>query len=403
MSIVRTEELKPGLIVAQDVKTPDGRIILAKGARVESFHPQLLKGLGITAVEAEASDQDKLLEAAADYTREYFSYGNPDSPVLAELFRYATHLVAERMAQGWTPPTLGERMAQNVEHLADILPAEEASAEKIVRHETELASFPEASLRLKAEVESPKATIGTLAQLISHDVSLSAKLLKLANSPLYNFSEPVDSIQRAVTLIGLREVSTLALGMATINYFQGIPPELVDMKTFWRHSISCGIFAKILAQSMTGGLNPERFFIAGLLHDVGRLIMFKKLPYASTEALLYARENFVPIVDAETALVGYNHTEVSRLLLESWKFPAMLSDLINHHHDPRNAPEPRLAAVIHVADVMSNAAEVGAGRLYVLPDIDDEAFALLGLPANGLAQVFTAYETQAEETISAFF
>lgn len=403
MSTVRIEDIKPGLIVAQDVKTPDGRVILAKGARVEAFHPQLLKGLGVTEVEAQASDEDKLLEQAADYAREYFSYGNPDSPVLAELFRYATHLVAERLAQGWVPPSMSERMAQNVEHLSDILPAGEAAADQIVRHETDLASFPEVSLRLKAEVESPKATITTLSQLISKDMSLSAKLLKLANSPLYNFSEPVESIQRAVTMIGLREVSTLALGVTTINYFQGIPPELVDMKSFWRHSISCGIFAKTLAQSMTGGLNPERFFISGLLHDVGRLIMFKKLPYASTEALLYARENFVPVVVAETALIGYDHTEVSRHLLASWKFPAMFSDLINFHHDPMAAPEPRLSAVIHLADAMSNAVEVGAGRHYVMPDIDEEAFALLGLPANGLAQVFAAYETQAEQTIAAFF
>ena len=94
---------------------------------------------------------------------------------------------------------MSERMAQNVEHLSDVLPAGEATAEQIVRHETDLASFPEVSLRLKAEVESPKATITTLAQLISQDMSLSAKLLKLANSPLYNFSEPVESIQRAVT------------------------------------------------------------------------------------------------------------------------------------------------------------------------------------------------------------
>ena len=403
MSKVRTEDLKPGLIVSEDVKSPDGRVILPKGGRIEAFHPMLLKGLGVTEVEADSGDDEKLLQAAADYTREFFSYANPDSPVLAELFLYATGLVAQRLATGWVPPTLGERMAQNVEHLSDVLPADEADPEKIVRHETELASFPESSLRLKAELESPKASIGSLTKLIGQDLGLSAKLLKLANSPLYNFAEPVESIQRAVTLIGLREVSTLALGMATINYFQGIPPELVDMKSFWRHSISCGIFAKILSQAMGSGMNPERFFIAGLLHDVGRLIMFKKLPYASTEALLYARENFVPIVAAEAALIGYTHTAVSQYLLASWKFPAMLADLINNHHSPKAAPDPRLAAIIHTADAMSNAVEIGAGRLYVLPDFDDESFALMGLPASGLAKVFADYETQAEQTISAFY
>lgn len=402
MSRIAIEHLTPGLILTADAATPDGRVILPKGGRVEAFHLSLFKGLGIAAVEAETGEDEKRLEEAASYVRGFFAYVNPDSPAMSELFLFAAELVAHRLSEGWVPPSLEERLARSVEHLADVFTAEDLDPERIARHETELASFPEAALKLKAEVESQNASMARITALISQDAALSAKILKLANSPLYGFAEPVDSIQRAVNLIGLKEVSTLALGVTTINYFQGIPPELVDMKSFWRHSIVCGIFAKILAQS-SGLKNPERFFIAGLLHDVGRLILFKKLPYAMTEALLYARENAVPIVDAEERHLGFDHTEVSRRLLETWRFPAMLADLINFHHAPLDAPDPRQAAVIHAADAMSNAVEIAAGRLYVLPPFNDQAFALLGLPAAGLGQVFDAYQVEAEQIISTFF
>ena len=167
---------------------------------------------------------------------------------------------------------------------------------------------------------------------------------------LYGFPQTIDSVSRAVALVGAKELSTLALGISAINYFHDIPAELVDMKTFWRHSITCGIFAKLLAGTQTG-LAPERFFIAGLLHDVGRLIMFKKLPYASTEAMLFARENSIPLVEAERSIMEFCHTDISEPLLASWKFPEGLSNMINFHHNPMEFPNPLEPAIIHIAEI----------------------------------------------------
>lgn len=401
MPSIPINAIKPGMVAAKDVATPEGRVILRRESVVEPWHIQLFSGLNIQSIEVVADgDTGQRADEAAAYVLDFFAYVNPDSPAMAELYTYVSELVANRLAQGWQLPSLAERRADNVEHLVDVFPMEIVEPERIVAHESEVASFPDVYLKLREEVDSPKASVQSLSALVSHDISLSAKLLKLVNSPLYGFPEAVDSIERAISLVGIRELSTLAMGITAINYFQGIPPELVDMRTFWRHSISCGILAKILAQHL-GEKQVERFFIAGLLHDVGRLVLFKKMPYASTEALIYARNNFVPIVEAERTVFEFTHTDVSSHLLAQWKFPQHLSELINFHHDPLAAPTPRLATIIHVADVLANAVQIAGGGMYLLPPFYDEAWELLGLPEHGIRRAMAEFEIEGEQTIQA--
>jgi len=172
------------------------------------------------------------------------------------------------------------------------------------------------------------------------------------------------------------------------------------MGTFWRHSIFCGILARIMAQFL-GEKPEERFFIAGLLHDVGRLILFKEMPYASTEALLYARSNMVPTVEAEQATFNFIHTDVSLQLLQQWKFPQHLADLINFHHDPMAAPVPRLAAILHAADAFANAVQIAGGGLYLQPTFCDEAWDLLGFPPDMVHRIMAEFEIQGEAIIQA--
>jgi len=402
MPSIPIDALKPGMVAAQDVTTPDGRVILRQEGVVEPWHIQLFTGLQIQTVDVVGDDASQQVEEAAAYVQAFFAYVNPDSLPMGELYAYVVELVANRMAEGWQLPSLAERRAENVEHLVDVFPMEIVEPQRIVDHETEVASFPDIYIKLREEVESPKASVQSLSALVSQDISLAAKLLKLVNSPLYGFPSTVDSIERAISIVGIRELSTLAMGITAINYFQGIPPELIDMRTFWRHSIACGIFAKILARHL-GEKEVERFFIAGLLHDVGRLVLFKKMPYASTEALIYARNNFVPIVEAERSVFGFTHTDVSSHLLAQWKFPQHLSELINFHHDPMAAPTPRLATVVHVADVFADALRIAGGNMYLLPQFYDAAWDLLGLPTSAVKRAMSEFEIEGEQTTQALF
>ncbi len=398
------DELTAGMTLASDLIASDGRLLFKSGTELEDRHLTLLKRVGVTEVDVEAGTgdlSDDQIREIEEYVRDFFLYVDPDFAPAIQLFHLALNLTANSVAEGWELPDLNQRRATNVEHMEDLFLIGMGSPDTIVKHESELTSFPDIYFRIKEVLEDESASADKIAKIVSTDMSLAAKLIKLVNSPLYGFPQTIDSVSRAVALVGAKELSTLALGISAINYFHDIPAELVDMKTFWRHSITCGIFAKLLAGTQTG-LAPERFFIAGLLHDVGRLIMFKKLPYASTEAMLFARENSIPLVEAERSIMEFCHTDISEPLLASWKFPEGLSNMINFHHNPMEFPNPLEPAIIHIADNMANAVEIAQGGMYVLPGIDEEAWEISGVKPEMLEGIVEQYKEQIDIILSAF-
>lgn len=404
MGMKHLDELTAGMTLASDLIASDGRLLFKSGTELEDRHLTLLKRVGVDEVDVEAgaSDlSDDQIREIEEYVRDFFLYVDPDFAPAIQLFHLALNLTANSVAEGWELPDLNQRRATNVEHMEDLFLIGMGSPDTIVKNESELSSFPDIYFRIKEVLEDESASADKIAKIVSTDMSLAAKLIKLVNSPLYGFPQTIDSVSRAVALVGAKELSTLALGISAINYFHDIPAELVDMKTFWRHSITCGIFAKLLAGTQTG-LAPERFFIAGLLHDVGRLIMFKKLPYASTEAMLFARENSIPLVEAERSIMEFCHTDISEPLLASWKFPEGLSNMINFHHNPMEFPNPLEPAIIHIADNMANAVEIAQGGMYVLPGIDEEAWEISGVKPEMLEGIVEQYKEQIDMILSAF-
>lgn len=393
------------MVLSCDLKTSDGRMLLPRGLELTDRHIQMLVRAGIEDVEVDAPKAElnaDMVRALEEYVRDFYLYVNPDHAPMLELFRISLDRTAVAVASGWNLPSEEERRAQTVEHMDDIFLKDMGTPADIVKHETELESFPDVYFRIREVLDSPNVSADRLAKVVSTDVGLSAKLLKLVNSPFYGFTSSIDSISRAVALVGGKELSTLALGISTISYFKDIPPELINMEQFWRHSISCGVFARLLAEKQNG-LQPERLFIAGLLHDVGRLIMFKKIPYASREAMLFARENSIPLHEAEREVIGFDHTDVSRHLLAEWKFPQGLSEIINYHHDPMAYPNPLEPAIVNVADNIANAVSIAEGGMYVVPGMAEGAWELMGTGVGFLREAISAYDEQIDQIQHAFF
>jgi len=402
MPTIGREYLEPGTVVSADVLTSDGRLLAKTGTVLEDKHIALFERFGVASVEVEPQVDDAALDEASEYVRGFFSFVDPDQPVAIATYAHVAKLTAKRMATGWKLPSMDQRRAANVEHLSDAFPMEVVDPSKIALEEIKLGSFPDVYFRLRKELGSPTFSVKSLADIITRDVSLTAKLLKLANSPLYALPGPVESIERAISVIGTAQLSMLALGVSAVSHFKGIPPELMDMKAFWRHSVGCAIFASILAKAM-GDRNTERYFLSGLLHDVGRLVLFKTMPYVSAETLLHARENSLPVVVAEETLFGFTHPAVSDVVFAKWDFPPQISVLVKHHHDPLSAPNPRDAAIVHMADFLANAASIAAGSLYALPPLAAKAWELTGLADSDVGAIMDDYESQAEVTFSAFF
>lgn len=384
------EYIVPGMILAKSVEGLDGTELLAKGTELGEKEKNLLLDAGVEYIYVTAKneelEQSLLQTLAEEYVFKFFMYVNPDNKLFVELFKITVELIFNKLKKGWELPCEDYIRAKSVERMNDLFLKDMGGPEDIVKHELSLASFPDVYFRLKKILESSTSSAKDIAQVIGSDVALTTRLLKLVNSPLFGLTQKVDSLERAVSLVGEEELTSLVLGISAIRYFKDIPPELMDMQTFWKHSLSCAIFAKIIA-SKYKDVTDETLFTAGLLHDVGKLILFKNMPYSSVETLVFARENMVPLIEAEEYVLGFTHTEISKLLMDSWEFPDTINDIVSNHHNPLEASFEKGAAIIQLADNLANAVGLSYGTTFVVPGMDEEVFDKLDIPVNTLKSI----------------
>jgi HD-like signal output (HDOD) protein len=147
---------------------------------------------------------------------------------------------------------------------------------RLIQAVKDVPSLPAAFSRLNTAVEDPRCTTRDIETIVREDAPLSGRLLRLANSAYFGFPGRVDTIARAITLVGTRQLRDLVLATSVIDMFKGVPTAHITMESYWQHSVACGLAARILA-SLRREPNPEQFFVAGLLHDIGRLIMYIQL------------------------------------------------------------------------------------------------------------------------------
>ncbi len=405
MRSVGIDDLEPGMILGADL-LHSGRMLLPAGSVITSGNIVFFQRQGIGDVKVLSSPQaepdEESAEMAFRYVRDYFMFVNHDHPAIMTMFDISVRRTAVQIMEGWKLPTYEEQTVSELDDMRDLFFRDEGKVEDVVDAEIKIASFPDIFFKVKKVVDDPTASAQEIAAVVGLDVGISAQLLKLVNSPLYGFPSKIDSLSRAVALVGSKELCTLALGLSTISYFKDIPPELIDMRKFWLHSLTCGVFAKIIAEKVDGVV-PEVMFTAGLLHDVGRLIIFKKMPCSSIQAMLYARENFIPLVEAEDMTLGFNHEDVAKDMLKKWNFPSELTDIISNHHSPQDAEAKIKATILQVADNLTNAIEISNGGMYVLPGIEDGAWELLDIDADCLSSIVEEYDRQIEDLFQVFF
>ena len=159
-----------------------------------------------------------------------------------------------------------------------------ADVSELLRGNDNIPSLPTIFYQINEAVGDPRSSMRDIAQIISADQSLSARLLRLVNSAFFGFPSKIDTISHAVTIIGTKQLRDLALATTVIQMFKGIPNDLIQVKSFWQHSIGCGIGSRLLA-SFQKMANVEHFFVSGLLHDIGRLILYSNKSEDARKAL----------------------------------------------------------------------------------------------------------------------
>ena len=227
----------------------------------------------------------------------------------------------------------------------------------LVSRNVRLVSLPEVCIQVQALADSPHTTAADIGDVVSKDTALTTRLLKLVNSAYFSLPRKIDTVTRAVNMIGMRELRNLTMAASAAEVFSRIPSHLIDMAGFWQHSVYCGLLARNFAQHCNV-LHSERLFTAGLLHDVGRLLMLTKLPdeVSQAEAMRMETERDICLIERE--LVGFDHAEVGQVLLLHWNMPTNLCTSILYHHNPAQAHDAHLeAAIIHIADQVTHCAQ----------------------------------------------
>jgi HD-like signal output (HDOD) protein len=416
MAKLKTEALKPGMVLAKDLKHNNGRFLLAKGVILDSSHFRILRIWGIDGVEVEdcASSPSpesvvtlppQVIQKAEETVRERFAFSDMDHPLTAELFRICSLREAHLILLNPSPFSKETEvpLAPLPHEKAFFPPSEDVGdPNTLVSEHTSLASLPNIFMEINHVLSDPRSSAIHIADIISKDPNLSAKLLKIVNSAFYNFPSRIDTISRAVMIVGSKQLMALALGTSVMNMFTDIPSELVDMKSFRKHSLACGLGSRMIA-SYKNIPNTERLFVAGLLHDVGRIVLFKHLPQLGRSILLTTKQRGCLLGSVESEVLGFGHAQIGGALLRKWKLPLVLEHAVQYHHQPLLSQYPLESSIVNFSDILINALKIGTSGEHRVPPIDPEVWKTLDFPTANLSKIIQLIDRQIEEVTHKFF
>jgi putative nucleotidyltransferase with HDIG domain len=257
----------------------------------------------------------------------------------------------------------------------------------ILREIKDLPTLPAVATRVISMTDDPNCSQQELAKVVELDPAIATKLLKLVNSPFYGIRGAIGSVQQALVFVGMTNIRNLVLSASVMELFDedGCVGDF-SRKDLWLHSMATAISARTIAVS-TRTVDPEVAFTAGLIHDVGKLIIDR-----------FFHEDFVRIVEllklhsttmsnVENAVLGLDHGEIGAYVAQRWGLPDVLRDAIGFHHDPANAPTGKqLAALIGLADGMARDLKVGTGGGET-PKLNDEQLEIAGMSRDSFSQV----------------
>ncbi len=248
--------------------------------------------------------------------------------------------------------------------------------EQLVRHIQELPALPAVVLELMSSMDQEDTDVHVLAQKIELDQALAAKTLRIANSSFYGMQSKVTSIAQAVSVLGFHSIRTLVTACALTGSFAPLGDGF-DFSAFWRHSLATAVAARMLAPQLQ--VNPETAFTAGLLHDLGTLVLATRFPAEHAQIRSYRLAHDCLMIDAELAVIGIDHARVGSALAAYWKFPAAIQQAVADHHAIERLDGGGLPLVVHVANAIAHGLDLSGQDDALVPLLSStgwERFAL---------------------------
>ena len=390
MNAVKTDKLKPGQVLAEEVRDVNGRLLLASGNEIQSNHIRIFKIWGIAEVNvtgidgqgdnADSEIDEALVEQIKNRLMILCRHLDLEHPALKELFQLAVQFRCNNdQNEVENDPLVPEPESQPEPTNRDIL--DNLRKKKII-----LPEIPSIVFELNEAIANPMSSAEHIGQIVNRSPSLTARMLKIVNSSFYGFPSKIDKVSHAVSLIGTREITSLALGISIVSIFKNIPKEIIDMVSFLKHSLACGIFSRVFAAHHNLG-QTEQLFVSGLLHDIGRLILYIHFPKESHIILSRSRDRSTSLYHEEKNYLGCSHAEVGRQLMKQWKLPLLLENNVFYHHNPSVAQQVVPAAIVHLADIIVNLLGIGTNGEKFIPPFDQAAWEAIDLPISSFEKL----------------
>ena len=265
-----------------------------------------------------------------------------------------------------------------------------------------VSSVPMVYTQLDEAIHTSRVSAGHISGIISQDTGLTARMLRIVNSAFYSFPRKIDTISRAVIIAGTQQLRDLALATSILDTFSDVDEQHITVDSFWRHSIACGIASRVIA-SYFKEPNIERYFVAGILHDIGRLVIITRAPAKASAIFEQAALRRAPLYKLEQEILGFDHAVVGSQLINLWQLPKSFEEVILYHHLPQQATLfKKETAVVHLADAIVHAMQLGhSGESYV-PPLCEDSWAVTGLPLDLLPYIMDLVDKQYEDAVKGF-
>ncbi len=252
--------------------------------------------------------------------------------------------------------------------------------QQLVQAVRDLPALPEVVVRVMRLAEDPRTDAQSIARVIATDQAMAARVLKLANSAFYGLPRRVSTLSEAVVILGFRTIKNLAIAASTFELLnREVAGYWLQRGELWRHSLACAIGAQLIARRVRLPVSEEAF-VGGLLHDIGKVAINLFVREQFDQIMERALQDRIPFVEAEQAVLGFNHAMAGGLIAEKWNLPPLLVSVIKYHHQPSSAPEKEpMISVVHLADLLSISMGMGIGGDGLYYVLEEGTLAMFGL------------------------